>query len=519
MVAIVAGLTFRDYGLGWDDYTHAQYGELLVQLYASGFADQRAFSFVNLYFYGGAFDMAAALAAKVLPFTLFETRRLAGALVGIFGMVAAWRLARRLGGPNAGVIALVLLATCPLYYGHMFMNAKDAPFATAMIVLLLAIVRVIDEYPEPSRRSVLFAGIGLGVAFGSRILAGVAAPGAALALLMIVAIESRKAGLRPALARLIRFIWLMLPALLVGYLIMGLLWPWAVLSPLNPVLASEYFANFFEKPWRELFAGKLYSVPDMPISYLPTLFALKLPEIMSALGFAGAAGAVAAIVRSKVSINRRAALLMVLLAAFLPVLIALVVHPALYNGLRHFIFVVPPFAVLGGLAGAWLLEWARPQGKAAVAGVAFAIACGVALPISNMVKLHPFQYTSFNHVSGGVRMANDRYMLDYWGLSFKQAGEALRARLDAIGLKPPAARRWIVEVCGPQRPAEIALGPDFETTWDRKRADFAMMLQEYYCRDLSAPVLVRIERDGIDYARVYDIRGGPVPKLTTETPP
>ena len=68
IVAIIAALTFRDYGLGWDDYTHSQYGELLLKLYGSGFTDDRALTFVNLYKYGGGFDMAAALAAKVLPF-------------------------------------------------------------------------------------------------------------------------------------------------------------------------------------------------------------------------------------------------------------------------------------------------------------------------------------------------------------------------------------------------------------------------------------------------------------------
>ncbi|HEX5845571.1 MAG TPA: hypothetical protein VFY53_04645, partial [Rhodoplanes sp.] len=41
-VAIVAILTFRHYGLGWDDYTHAEYGGLLLRLYESGFSDQRA---------------------------------------------------------------------------------------------------------------------------------------------------------------------------------------------------------------------------------------------------------------------------------------------------------------------------------------------------------------------------------------------------------------------------------------------------------------------------------------------
>ena len=81
----------------------------------------------------------------------FETRRLVGAAVGIIGLIATWRIGRRLGGPTAGLVALVLLATCPLYYGHMFMNAKDAPFAAAMAVLLLGMVRAFEEYPRPIR--------------------------------------------------------------------------------------------------------------------------------------------------------------------------------------------------------------------------------------------------------------------------------------------------------------------------------------------------------------------------------
>src|SRR5580698_6833271 len=85
-VSIIAALTFRDYGLGWDDYTHAEYGGLLLNLYGSGFTDQRALSFVNLYAYGGGFDMLSALAAKILPFDLFDTRRLIGAVVGVIGL-------------------------------------------------------------------------------------------------------------------------------------------------------------------------------------------------------------------------------------------------------------------------------------------------------------------------------------------------------------------------------------------------------------------------------------------------
>jgi hypothetical protein len=257
----------------------------------------------------------------------------------------------------------------------------------------------------------------------------------------------------------------------------------------------------------------------MPASYLPQLFVLKLPEIMLVFGLAGTFGSLMAVCSHNLPLTRRANLLLVTASAFVPVVVAMLTHPALYNGLRHFVFVVPPFAVLGGLAGAWMFDRARAIGPwAAAAFIAVSIG-GLALPISDMVRVHPYQYTAFNWASGGVRMAHEKYMLDYWGLAFKQAGEALKAKLNEMGLKPPAGRRWTVEICGPQRPAEVALGPDFETTWDRKRADFAMMLGTFYCRDLTAPVLVEIKRAGIDYARVYDIRGRPVPNLLTEPPP
>src|SRR5258706_11464816 len=124
LVGIVALLTFRDYGLSWDDYVHAEYGDLLLKLYASGLRDQRALSWVNLYYYGGGFDLLAALAAKLPPFTLFETPRLVGAAVGILGLLVTWRMGRRIGGPGAGPLSLMLLAARPPYSRPIFLNPE-----------------------------------------------------------------------------------------------------------------------------------------------------------------------------------------------------------------------------------------------------------------------------------------------------------------------------------------------------------------------------------------------------------
>lgn len=338
MLAVVAGVaaaTFRDYGLGWDDFTHSEYGDLLLAFYTSGFADRRAFSFVNLYLYGGGFDLAAAIAAKLLPFGLFETRRLLGAAVGLVGLVATWRLARRLGGPLAGVVALTLLAACPLFYGHMFMNAKDAPFAVAMTLLLLGLVRAFQDYPKPGWPTIVLFGCGLGLTLGSRVMGGMAGVYALAALTLILCLRSRALGWSGAGAEAGRFLLRLAPGFALAYAVMALVWPWAVIDPLNPFRAVAYFSHFFEKPWRELYDGATPLVVDMPRSYLPTLLALKLPEALLALGFGGVAGAFLMAARRDLDQRQRAAFLLVALAVAFPIALTVATRPAMYNGIRH----------------------------------------------------------------------------------------------------------------------------------------------------------------------------------------
>ncbi len=513
VVSIIASFTFRDYGLGWDDYTHAEYADLLLKMFGSGFRNTDALSFANLYMYGGGFDMVAALLHKVIPLELFETRRLLGAIVGIIGLAVTWRVSRRIAGPVAGLVTLLLLALCPTFYGHMFMNPKDAPFAVAMIVLMLGLVRLIQEYPDPSKRTVLILGIGAGCAIGCRILAGLTLIYVLIGFAPLLLEEWREQGAREALRRLLHVVYLLLPGLIVGYLIMGLIWPWSILEPANPIRALGYFSTFFEKPWKEMFDGAMISVPDMPWSYLPTLFALQLPEVLLTLLAGGVVLTIVATSRKDVPARRKTILLMLTSAAMLPLIIAMVKRPALYNGIRHFIFVIPPMTVLGGIAFATLMDWLRVHHRGAQAAAVAALSFGLMLPMAEMIRLHPYQYTHFNYVAGTVRQADALFMLDYWGLALKQASDALKEQIDERQEHAPVGRKWKVAVCGPQRPAQVALGPDFTIGWDSHAADFAMTLGEFYCKGLTAPVIAEIKRDDVVFAKVYDIRGSSISSL------
>jgi hypothetical protein len=172
------------------------------------------------------------------------------------------------------------------------------------------------------------------------------------------------------------------------------------------------------------------------------------------------------------------------------------------------------------MAFTWIAHRVRPYGVAALGVLTAMFIAGISLPVVELIRLHPFEYTSFNLAGGGVRRAQDKFMLDYWGLAFKQAAFELRKSLAlAASEKPPEGRKWVVAICGPRPGAEQSLGPDFETTYDQKKADFAMALGTFYCRHLQAPIMATVEREGVVYATVYDFRGRAPEALTTLPPP
>src|SRR5262249_58240309 len=109
----------------------------------------------------------------------------------------------------------------------------------------------------------------------------------------------------------------------------------------------------------------------------------------------GGGGGVVAALRGNVATNRRAVLLLVALAALLPLAVTIALRPAMYNGIRHFVFVLPPLAVLGGLAAVYLIEIAARRPRFAPIAGAFVLVVGAAVPVVEMVRLHPYEYTDF----------------------------------------------------------------------------------------------------------------------------
>ena len=194
----------------------------------------------------------------------------------------------------------------------------------------------------------------------------------------------------------------------------------------------------------------------MPRSYVPTLLGAQAAGAFPAARLLRASlGALIAAFAPRTSPQRARDPFAVALAAILPIAVTVIARPAMYNGIRHFVFVLPPLAVLGGLPAHGCIAIARAHASAAGAGrrSPLIFAGGVALPVIGMARLHPYEYVSFNHIAGGVARRAAALHARLLGPRL-QAGRRRRCAPSSpsAARRRPPARKWKIAVCGPHPP-------------------------------------------------------------------
>ena len=160
--------TFRDYGITWDEQAQSVYGRALIRWFASFFSDDSFLRVGNLFYYGGLFDIAAEMAASLTPQSRYETRHLLSALMGFATVAAVNRIGTIVSGPVAGFFSALFIILTPAFFGHMFANPKDIPFAALCTVAILAMLAAWDDLPRLQFSRTLCVGLAVGAALGVR---------------------------------------------------------------------------------------------------------------------------------------------------------------------------------------------------------------------------------------------------------------------------------------------------------------------------------------------------------------
>jgi hypothetical protein len=507
--AILVLATFTDYGVTWDEDVHNWYGILALNYYLSLFADQRALSWLNLYNYGAAFDMAAAVLNRLSPLGVYETRHLLNAAIGLVGLAGCWKLGRALGGPRAGFLALLFLLLTPNYYGQMFNNPKDIPFAVGGVWATYYMVRILPALPRPKPRHLVKLGLAIGLALGVRV-------GGLLFLCYLGLLLALSGGWQTLAARRLALLaavgwtslWrVFLPVAAIAFAVMLLFWPWAQHNPIGHPWQALTFFSHETFPFTTLFDGRFVPAGDLPWEYLPTYILLALPELILVLLAAAFVLAMAALARRGADWRREEALGYLLLGFTIvfPVAYAIAIKAVLFDGMRHFIFVLPAIAVAAALVmdrGLTALS-AWPYRKPVYAALGL---YGVA-HLTTMVLLHPDQYVYYNAFVGGVDGAQRRFKIDYWANSYAEAVHGLEVYLQNQYGADFEEREFTVGVCGPPVSAAYYFPGNFRFIHKREQADFFIAFTKDNCdRALPGRVIYRVDRMGALLSVVIDRR-------------
>jgi hypothetical protein len=515
IVAAIILLTFGHYGITWDEELQSQYGQAVVDYYLSGFKDNHYAEIFNLYLYGGMFDGLASIIDQFTPFRVYDTRHLVNAFFGLLGLWGTWRLGRNIGGGAVGLMALILVVLTPAYYGHMFNNPKDIPFAAGVVWTIYFMSRCMADMPQPRWVPMIKLGIILGLTLGVRV-------GGVMVLLFwfipmgLQAVKPflhkpNRSNFTLSLRQLSRCgLRLVLPVCIIAYGIMLLCWPWAQQHPItNPLNALSEFKNFPHNV-EVLLRGITYMSTELPWYYVPLYFAVQLPEFVLILLLASFV-AMPWIWRS-LTVPRRQSLVLLCLMAFAPMVYAIVRHPALYDATRHFLFAIPLISILCALVARQIFVWAigefhQERSRRQIALSMVAIFSLYMLPqIYIMVRLHPYEYIYANELTGGVPGAYGKFELDYWGTSFKEAAEKLQDYVAHTG-GIPSGRIYRVAICGPWDSAMIYLPPDYEPVVANEPAEFFIATTRWMCQNMRpGREVIRIERMGVPLSVVKDLR-------------
>ena len=167
--------TFLDYGLTYDEEVSRWYGRMVLRWDSTFFQDRSALSYYDLHLYGGFFEaisqLVVSISRKILPLDVYETRHLVNALFGFLAVCGAYNLGRYLSGPAAGFFSALFLTVTPGFYGHIFNNSKDVPFAALFAFALYYTLQTYDELPGISYWRALQVGATIGLALGCGLVA------------------------------------------------------------------------------------------------------------------------------------------------------------------------------------------------------------------------------------------------------------------------------------------------------------------------------------------------------------
>ncbi|MGB3112585.1 MAG: hypothetical protein WBB84_06420 [Candidatus Omnitrophota bacterium] len=411
---------YRDYGISWDELVSRNNGLLTYKYVFQG--DQELLTYRDRY-YGTAFEVFLILVEKLIGFDdprgIFLMRHLTTFLLFYLSTIVFYFLCRgRFRSRGAGMVGVLFLVLSPRIFAHSFYNSKDLAFLSLFIISMFSLVKYLER--KTLLRAFLHA---LASAFlvSTRIL-GIIVP---VITFLFVAADIFLDKERRRKEVIIAF----LAYLALAAFFTVMFWPILWIDPLGQFLTAFRQMSRFHFWSTVLYLGEYVKAESLPWHYIPVWILVTTPVIYIVFFAAGLAVSVKNFFTGPADFYRAKKVdIISVLWFFIPLASVIALRSVLYDGWRHVFFIYPAFVLISLSGVTALFDFLKVRSRGRARTIACAVCAGVAAAcLINtawlMVKWHPYQNVYFNVLTGNMENAKDKFDLDYWGLSYRQALE------------------------------------------------------------------------------------------------
>lgn len=352
----------------------------------------------------------------LLPFD--STYNLPSVIFGSLGVLVLFLFLYESINFPVAIFSSIFLALLPTHFGYLHNNMKDIPNAFAFSLAIYLFWRL----ARYQRIKDLFLAI-LSFAFAFNIkINSVMIP--AVCLVWFILFPSPRGshsfassachprgGFKALLEKnrlvILYFIFAPLTALLVW-------WPfWK--DPLGKILELPFYFTHNTLNMPVLFLGKIYrSGINIPWNY-PWIYILLTTPLGILFSFL-----VGLVITLSKLLKKNAVYGLFILWLIIPLIRFLSPQVAAIDGMRHFMEIIYPLSALAGIGFYAIFDYMRKITKSKYPGLVLFTFIIIIL-IYNLIKFHPYQTSFYNALAGGVKGADGKFDIDFWGTPQREA--------------------------------------------------------------------------------------------------
>ena len=352
-----------------------------------------------------------------------EISHLINLIFSLSGIIAIGKLSKELFNKKVGKIVFLILFFYPIFFGHMAFNDKDMVLAVCHVWIFYLVIKYLKKQniKDKSNYYVIFLGMLAAIATGIHIIfLGALIP---IFLFVLIEIFILKKFISKSFSKKKLYVDL-IKTFLIFYFLLILFWidthPNIFILPINIFL--EHFKLLSGEQWRgwpyNLLNGQYYLSWQVPKLHFLINLIYKSPEYFLACYIIF----FIIFIKSNIFFKNKFQffnykLILLISIMIIPFIIGFIIPLVIYDGMRHFLWVVPYYCIIPGLTIYYLIEnFNLLKSKLALT----LLSLFIIYFLFNFFLITPYQYTYLNLFNGKVENRYKKFENDYWASSINE---------------------------------------------------------------------------------------------------